>query len=72
MKCILCGEPLQEIPFYNHNDNEKFTPSVPFCVNNACPRFGILTIVFKSDEEPKVQKTEETPKKGKKSKRKRV
>lgn len=44
MYCILCHEPLGNLPLYNSGEDNLFPPSVPFCNNIMCPRFGLLTI----------------------------
>ena len=51
--CIACKKPLKEIPLYNEDKNEESPPSLPFCNNEKCKRFGLLTVAFKNEETDK-------------------
>ena len=44
--CVACKTNLSHLPFYNQND-DRYVHSVPFCPQDKCPRFGLLTITFK-------------------------
>ena len=43
---------MHELPIYN-NDDENFPPSILFCNNPNCVRFGLLTVTFTNEEEDK-------------------
>ena len=40
-----------EIPIFNDGKNDKFTPSLLFCDEEECERFGLLTVTFKKGGE---------------------
>lgn len=48
LKCIECETSLLELPFYN-NDSELYVPSLPYCPNDKCKRFGLPTVVYKTE-----------------------
>lgn len=69
MNCIVCGQPLQTVPFFNNNQDDKFAPSIPYCPNKSCANHGLLCVAFRSDSpvkdsmkfEEKVEVKIETP-----------
>lgn len=67
MYCILCHELLGNLPLYNSGEDELFPPSVPFCNNPACPRFGLLTITTSNQGAEEAEKPNEEKKNKKKS-----
>jgi hypothetical protein len=50
MKCIECKELLDIFPIYNDGKDEDFPPYMLMCNNKECSRFGLLTVVFKSEK----------------------
>jgi len=53
MICLACGKGLLEVPVYNNNEDILYPPSFLFCNNSECSRFGLLTVVFKNEEDKK-------------------
>lgn len=51
--CTKCKKPLKEIPLFNNGEDNLYAPSLPFCNNDKCDNFGLLTVVFKNEEEDK-------------------
>ena len=51
LSCIYCKTNLLEVPVFNNAQDEAFPPAFLFCNNDKCPRSGLLTVVFESDEE---------------------
>ena len=52
MLCLECKQLMHELPIYNIDD-ENFPPSILFCNNPNCIRFGLLTVTFTNEEEDK-------------------
>ncbi len=60
--CIECKHFLMELPIYNNAQDSDYPPSILWCNNADCSRFGLLTVTFKHDKAPE-EKPEEGDKK---------
>jgi len=60
MRCIQCNELLDVLPIYNGGKDSDFPPTVPFCGNVECSRYGLLGIVFKTAVEKEEKKDDKS------------
>jgi hypothetical protein len=62
--CVECKHPLKEIPIFNNAQDKEFPPSLLFCDLAECPRYGLLTVIFKDDEKKPETKNKKNSDKG--------